>query len=190
MEPKRIQLPMTREVSDALRAGDTVLLSGTVYTARDAAHIRMAQAIEQGKPLPFDVKDQTIFYLGPAEAKPGTPIGAAGPTSSYRMDAYTPALLHRGLQAMLGKGCRSQQVVDAVKETGAVYFAAVGGTAALLSRHITACEVIAYEDLGPEAIRKLELEDFPAIVALDCLGNDQYRLGPQKYRERNQEQTR
>lgn len=177
---KKITLPMDSATIDSLRAGDTVLLSGTVYTARDAAHLRMEKAIQEGKPLPFDLKDQTIFYLGPGETKPGHVIGAAGPTSSYRMDPSTPLLLKYGMQAMIGKGPRGKAVVDAVMETGAVYFAAVGGTAALLSKHITECQVIAYEDLGTEAIRHLILKDFPAIVALDRYGNDQYKLGPER----------
>lgn len=180
---KRITLPMDRRTMDSLQAGDTVLLSGVVYSARDAAHLRMERCIREGYPLPFDLKDQTIFYLGPAETKPGQVIGSAGPTSSYRMDPSTPLLLEHGIQAMIGKGSRSTEVVEAVKRYGAVYFAAVGGTAALLSKHITACRVVAYEDLGPEAIRRLELKDFPAVVALDRRGNDQYVLGPQTYKQ-------
>ena len=179
-EPRRVALPMTPEALGALHAGDTVLLSGVAYTARDAAHQRMARCLETGQPLPFALQGQTIFYLGPAAARPGRVIGAAGPTSSYRMDAYTPALLQRGLQGMIGKGPRSKAVADAMKQYGAVYFAAVGGTAALLCRHIVSCEVVAYPDLGPEAVRRLVLEDLPAVVALDRYGQDQYRLGPRQ----------
>lgn len=177
---KKIILPMDAATIDSLHSGDTVLLSGTVYTARDATHLRMEKAIREGKPLPFDIRNQTIIYLGPGQTKPGTPIGAAGPTSSYRMDPFTPLLLEQGMQAMIGKGPRSQSVVDSVVRNGAVYFAAVGGTAALLSKRIIACETIAYEDLGPEAIRKLTLQDFPVVVALDRYGNDQYALGPKE----------
>ena len=184
---RKITLPMTRETIDALRAGETVLLSGTVYTARDAAHLRMEAAIAKGIPLPFGLKNQTVFYLGPGETKPGCAIGAAGPTSSYRMDSSTPLLLDHGMQAMIGKGPRGPQVVDSVIKHGAVYFAAVGGTAALLSKCITTCEIIAYEDLGTEAIRRLTLEDFPVIVALDRYGRDQYRLGPETYKQLEQE---
>lgn len=180
---KKITLPMDAATIDSLHAGDTVLLSGTVYTARDAAHLRMEQALRENRPLPFDIKEQTIFYLGPGETRPGAAIGAAGPTSSYRMDPSTPALLKSGLQAMIGKGPRSEEVVRAIMEHGAVYFAAVGGTAALLSKHITACQVIAYEDLGPEAIRKLTLVDFPAVVALDRYGRDQYAIGPAQWKQ-------
>ena len=177
---RKITLPMDAATISSLHAGDTVLLSGTVYTARDAAHLRMERAILDGAPLPFVLKDQTIFYLGPSATPPGAVIGAAGPTSSYRMDPSTPLLLKNGMQAMIGKGPRSQAVVDAVMEHGAVYFAAVGGTAALLSKCITECEIVAYEDLGTEAIRRLTLKDFPAIVALDRYGKDQYRLGPEQ----------
>ncbi len=180
---KRITLPMDQATINSLHAGDTVLLSGTVYSARDAAHLRMEQCMKDGGPLPFALQDQTIFYLGPGETRPGSVIGAAGPTSSYRMDPSTPALLQNGLQAMIGKGPRGPQVAEAIKQNGAVYFAAIGGTAALLSKHITACEVIAYEDLGTEAVRRLELKDFPVVVALDRYGCDQYALGPQRYRE-------
>lgn len=186
---RRITLPMSRQTLDSLRAGDSLLLSGTVYSARDVAHMRIVECIQTGAPIPFPIKDQTIFYLGPAAAKPGEPIGAAGPTSSYRMDAFTPQLLRLGLQTMIGKGPRSQTVIDAVRENGAVYFAAVGGTAALLSKHITACQVIAYEDLGPEAVRKLELDDFPVVVALDRYGNDQYILGPMAWKDNVKERT-
>ena len=160
-----------------------MLLTGTVYAARDAAHLRMEQTLRENRALPFTLQDQTIFYLGPGETKPGTVIGATGPTSSYRMDPFTHALLKSGMQAMIGKGPRCAEVVQSVVEHGAVYFAAVGGTAALLSKHITFCQVIAYEDLGPEAIRKLTLVDFPAVVALDRYGQDQYTLGPRQWKQ-------
>lgn len=186
---RRITLPMSRQILDSLRAGESLLLSGTVYSARDVAHMRIVKCIQTGTPIPFLLREQTIFYLGPAATKPGEPIGAAGPTSSYRMDAFTPQLLRLGLQAMIGKGPRSQTVIDAVKETGAVYFAAVGGTAALLSKHITACQVIAYEDLGPEAICKLELDDFPVVVALDRYGGNQYVLGPMAWQDKTRERN-
>lgn len=179
---RQITLPMDRETIDSLHAGDAVLISGVVYSARDAAHLRMKRCIISGGELPFDLHGQTIFYMGPSDTKPGNVIGAAGPTSSYRMDPFTPALLEIGLQAMIGKGPRSQEVIDAVVKHGAVYFAAVGGTAALLSKRITVYQIIAYEDLGTEAIRRLELKDFPAMVALDRYGNDQYTLGPQAYK--------
>ena len=182
---RKIDLPMDTETIDSLQAGQVVLLSGTVYTARDAAHLRMENAIQNGKELPFDLKHQTIYYLGPGEAKPGSVIGAAGPTSSYRMDSSTLNLLEQGVQAMIGKGPRNASVVEAVVKHGAVYFAAVGGTAALLSNHITSCEVIAYEDLGTEAIRRLTLREFPVIVALDRYGQDQYRIGPASYKQLN-----
>ena len=186
-EMKRISLPMDRQTIDSLRAGDTVLLSGLVYSARDAAHLRMARCLGEGGRLPFDLREQTIFYLGPSETRPGQVIGVTGPTSSYRMDPVAPLLLEYGLQAMIGKGPRSAEVTEAVKKQGAVYFAAVGGTAALLSKHIAACRVIAYEDLGAEAIRELELKDFPVVVALDRYGGDQYSLGPQTYRQKGVE---
>ncbi len=181
---RKITLPMDTAIIDSLHAGDTVLLSGVVFTARDAAHLRMAKAIMENRPLPFDLMNQSIFYLGPGQTPPGSVIGAAGPTSSYRMDLHTPLLLEQGLQAMIGKGPRSQAVLTAIKKHGAVYFAAVGGTAALLSKHITHCETIAYADLGTEAIRKLVLQEFPVIVALDRYGNDQFKLGPEAATQR------
>ena len=180
-EPIRIQLPITPDVAKSLRAGDSVLLNGSMLTARDAAHIRLAAAAAAGEPLPVSLEGQTIYYLGPAPAKPGMAIGAAGPTSSYRMDRYTPLLLSLGLRGMLGKGDRSAPVIDAIREWSAVYFAAVGGTAALLAKHITASKVIAYEDLGPEAIRCIEVKNFPAFVAIDCVGGDLYKTGPAAY---------
>lgn len=178
---KHIRLPITEEEIRKLHAGDIVTISGTLYTARDAAHKRMAEAVERGEGLPFDVKGQGIYYLGPAPAKPGHVIGSAGPTSSYRMDRYTPMLLENGLKVMIGKGRRNDEVIEAMKKHTAVYFAATGGAAALLARSITGCEVIAYEDLGTEAIRKLTLKDLKATVAIDCYGRNMYIDGPRKY---------
>ena len=178
---KHITLPIGPEELRQLHAGDVVAISGTLYTARDAAHKRMAEALDRGEDLPFDVKGQGVYYLGPAPAKPGQVIGSAGPTSSYRMDRYTPMLLERGLKVMIGKGRRSQAVVDAMVRYGAVYFAATGGAAALLAKSIVDCRVVAYDDLGTEAIRKLMLNDLMATVAIDCYGVDQYNRGPELY---------
>lgn len=174
MEAKRIQLPLRDEDIAELKAGDSVLLSGTLYTGRDAAHKRLFEAHERGEELPIDVKGQVLYYVGPTPARPGHVVGSCGPTSAYRMDAYTPMLLEQGLKGMIGKGRRGQSVVDAIKKHKAVYFAAVGGAAALISKSIVSSEVIAYEDLGPEAIRKYEIVDFPAIVVVDSEGNNQY----------------
>lgn len=171
----KVTLPLSKEMTMKLRAGDCVCLSGYVYSARDAAHVRLGKLMEAGKPLPMDVAGETIFYVGPAPAKPGHVIGSAGPTSSYRMDRYTVPLLNAGLRAVIGKGDRGQEVKEAMLRNKAVYFAAVGGAAALLSKHITSCELVAYEDLGTEAIRQIQLEDFPVIVAFDCMGNDLYQ---------------
>ena len=171
---RRIVLPTTKEELAGLRAGDMVFLSGTIYTARDAAHKRMAEALDAGEVLPIDVRDNTIYYMGPSPAREGMPIGSAGPTTASRMDKYTPRLLDLGLSGMIGKGKRSKEVIDAIVRNGAVYFAAIGGAGALLSKAITASEVIAYDDLGTEAIRKLTIENFPAIVVIDCLGTNLY----------------
>lgn len=171
----RVTLPLTDETVAKLKAGDCVSLSGVVYGARDAAHLRMGKLLEENKDLPVDVKGQTVFYVGPAPAKPGCVIGPAGPTSSYRMDRYTPRLLDAGLKGMIGKGDRSKEVKAAILRNKAVYFAAIGGVAALLSKHITACELVAYEDLGTEAIYRIRLEDFPVIVAFDSFGNNLYK---------------
>ena len=171
---RRIVLPTTKEELAGLRAGDMVFLSGTIYTARDAAHKRMAEALDAGEVLPIDVRDNTIYYMGPSPAREGRPIGSAGPTTASRMDKYTPRLLDLGLSGMIGKGKRSKEVIDAIVRNGAVYFAAIGGAGALLSKAITASEVIAYDDLGTEAIRKLTIENFPAIVVIDCLGTNLY----------------
>jgi len=166
----KIQLPLTVELAKSLKAGDVVYLNGTIYTGRDAAHKRLMEYIQEGRELPFDLKDSIIYYVGPSPTKPGHIIGSAGPTTSLRMDAYSPTLLEMGLKGMIGKGYRTAPVIESMMKNNAVYFAAVGGAAALLARQIKACEVIAFEDLGPEAIHRLEVEDFPVIVATDCRG--------------------
>ena len=176
-----ITVPMSREVARSLKAGDSVLLSGVIYTARDAAHKRLCELAEQGKPLPLDVKDGIIYFVGPTPAKPGEVIGSAGPTTSYRMDAYSPTLIELGLTGMIGKGKRNEAVVSAMKEHGAVYFGAIGGCGALLSRCIKKAEIIAYEDLGAEAIRRLEVENFPVVVIIDSEGNNLYETGMTNY---------
>ena len=178
----RIDLPLSREQLVTLRAGDEVRLFGTLYTARDAAHKRMAACLNEGKPLPFDVRGQLIYYVGPAPASPGHAVGPAGPTTSGRMDSYTPALLDAGMVGMIGKGKRSPEVIAAIKRNSAVYFGAVGGAAALIARRIISSEIIAYEDLGTEAIHRFTVADFPAIVLIDSLGNDLYEIGPARYR--------
>jgi len=178
---KKITAPLTHEQARTLRAGDVCLLSGTIYTARDAAHKRLCQLIEKGEKLPFDVENSVIYFVGPTPAKPGQAIGSAGPTTSYRMDAYSPALIKLGQTGMIGKGKRGKEVVDAMQEHGAVYFGATGGCGALLSRCIKKAEVIAYEDLGAEAIRKLTVEDFPVVVIIDSLGNNLYETGRKAY---------
>jgi fumarate hydratase subunit beta len=180
--PKIVKLPLTAKVIAGLRTGDSVRLSGVMYTARDAAHKRMVEAFEKGLPLPFEVKGQTIYYMGPAPAKPGRIIGSAGPTTSYRMDIYAPRLMEAGLKGMIGKGQRSQPVLDAIKMNKAVYFAAIGGIGALMSKRIIKAEVIAYADLGTEAIRKLEVEDFPVTVINDIYGGDLYQRGKVRYK--------
>lgn len=170
-----LEIPATKHQIAALRAGDRVLLSGTMYTARDAAHKRMTDALDRGEPLPFPVEGAFIYYAGPSPAKPGQVIGAAGPTTSYRMDEFAPRLLDIGLMAMIGKGDRSPQVMEAIKRNGAVYFAAVGGAGALIAKSVQRVETIAYQDLGAEAITKLTVKDFPVIVAIDSQGNDLYK---------------
>ncbi|MCR4762394.1 MAG: Fe-S-containing hydro-lyase [Lachnospiraceae bacterium] len=174
---KHLELPFAGEEAKKLRAGDAVLLSGVIYTARDAAHKRMAGLLADGKPLPFPIAGQTIYYLGPSPARPGQVIGSAGPTTATRMDRYTPALLDLGLKGMIGKGRRSAEVVEAMKRNGAVYFAAIGGAGALLSKAITSVEIVAWEDLGTEAVRRLTVRDFPAIVAIDATGTSLYQEG-------------
>ncbi len=171
---KYVSLPLTDEVVQSLKIGDRIMLNGYLYTARDAAHKRMIQGLDQGNDLPFDIVNQTVFYVGPSPAKPGQIIGSAGPTTSYRMDPYTERLLDIGLKGMIGKGLRSQSVIDSIKKNTAVYFGAVGGAAALIAKSIISKELVAYEDLGPEAIYKLEVRDFPVIVVIDCLGNCLY----------------
>ncbi len=177
----RITSPIEAEIIKELRVGTRVLISGVIYTARDAAHQRLVQALDKGDGLPFDLKGQTIYYMGPSPAKPGQVIGSAGPTTSSRMDKYTPRLIAAGLRAMIGKGNRSQEVKEAIKKYKAVYFATIGGAGALLAKSIKQVEIIAYEDLGAEAIRRLNVEDFPAIVANDIYGEDLFEQGKAKY---------
>ena len=171
---KHIKAPLTDETINDLKAGDYVYISGTIYTARDAAHIRMDEALGRNEELPISMRQNIIYYMGPSPAREGRPIGSAGPTTASRMDKYAPKLLDLGLKGMIGKGKRNQNVKDAIVRNKAVYFAAIGGAGALLSKSITASEVVAYDDLGTEAIRKLEVEDFPAIVVIDSKGNDLY----------------
>lgn len=178
---RKINVPISKEDAGSLRAGDYVYLTGTIYTARDAAHKRMQEAIDENAPLPIDMDRNVIYYMGPSPAREGRPIGSAGPTTASRMDKYAPELLDRGLGAMIGKGKRSQAVIDAIIRNGAVYFAAVGGAGALLSQRIISSEVIAYDDLGTEAIRKLEVVDFPVIVVIDCEGNNLYETAIKEY---------
>lgn len=180
---KYINVPLDTEEIMKLNAGDYVYLSGIIYTARDAAHNRMYEALQRGESLPLEMKDNAIYYLGPSPAREGKVIGSAGPTTSSRMDKYTPALLELGLKCMIGKGKRSKEVKEAIVKNGAVYFAAVGGAGALLSRSILASEVIAYEDLGTEAIRKLTVKDLPVIVVVDSRGNDLYETAMKKYEQ-------
>lgn len=181
-QPIKITSPLTDADVMKLRAGDKCLISGVIYTARDAAHKRLVELLDMGKPLPLELSGQIIYYVGPTPAKPGQVIGSAGPTTSGRMDAYTARLLALGLKGMIGKGARSKDVLDAMKKHKAVYFAAVGGAAALIARTIKKAEIIAYEDLGPEAIRRLEVVDFPAIVVNDAIGGDLFQQGVEKYR--------
>ena len=169
---KKINLPITDEDIKNLKAGDSVLLTGKIITGRDAAHKRLFELLEQGKPLPVDLRGEVIYYVGPAPAKPGYAVGPAGPTSSYRMDKYTPALLDLGLRGMIGKGARSQEVIDSIVKNKAVYFAAIGGAAALIAKSIKQEELLCYEDLGTEAVRRYTVEDFPCVVAIDCEGNN------------------
>ena len=166
-----------------LKSGDYVYITGTIYVARDAAHKRMIEALQRGEKLPIDIKDSTIYYMGPSPAREGRPIGSAGPTTATRMDRYAPTLLDLGEKAMIGKGKRSREVIEAVVRNGAVYFAAVGGAGALLSKCIKSSEVVAYEDLGTEAIRKLEVENFPVIVVVDCEGNNLYETAVKEYQK-------
>lgn len=180
---KYLTEPFTEEKITQLKAGDYVYITGTVYTARDAAHKRMAESLEKGEGLPFNIHDQLIYYLGPSPAREGCVIGSAGPTTSSRMDKYAPQLLNLGLRGMIGKGKRSEQVIDAIVKNRGIYFAAVGGAGALLSKCIKKAEVIAYEDLGTEAIRKLEVEKLPVIVVIDAEGWNQYEIAVEKWRK-------
>ncbi len=181
-EIKRITTPLTPETVESLRAGDQVLISGAVYAARDAAHARLVALLDEGKELPFDIRGQVVYYVGPSPAKPGQVIGSAGPTTSTRMDAYSPRLMELGLKGMIGKGSRSRAVKDAMRTHKAVYFGAVGGAAALIARRITGSEIVAWEELGSEAIRRLTVVDFPAHVINDIYGGDLYEEGRGRYR--------
>jgi len=178
----KITTPLTDDTVSRLKAGDQVSISGVLYTARDAAHKRLVALLDEGKELPFDIKGAVIYYVGPSPAKPGNVVGSAGPTTSYRMDAYSERLMEVGMKGMIGKGARAQNVVDAMVKHKAVYFAAIGGAAALIARSIKSVELIAYEDLGPEAIRRMEVEDFRAVVINDIHGADLYKMGQEKYR--------
>ena len=180
---KHIHTPITEEITADLKAGDYVYITGTLYVARDAAHKRMMEVLDEGKELPIDIKDCTIYYMGPSPAREGRPIGSAGPTTASRMDKYAPRLLDLGLKGMIGKGKRSDAVKEAIVRNGAVYFAAVGGAGALLSKSILSSEVVAYDDLGTEAIRRLEVKDFPVIVVIDSLGNNLYETAIEEYKQ-------
>jgi len=180
-QPIRLKTPLSDADVEKLKAGDKVFLNGVIYTGRDAAHKRLFDLLKEGKPLPVDLKGQVIYYVGPAPAKPGRAIGSAGPTTSGRMDAYSPKLMEIGLKGMIGKGMRKKEVIEAMKKYKAVYFAATGGAGALLAKAIKKAQVVAYEDLGPEAITRLEVEDFPVIVVNDTKGNDLYQQGMQQY---------
>ena len=179
----KVTAPLSREDARKLKSGDSVLLSGVIYTARDAAHKRLCELVAEGKELPLDVKDAIIYFVGPTPAKPGQAIGSAGPTTAYRMDAYSPTLIREGLTGMIGKGKRGPEVIDAMKEYGCVYFGAIGGAGALLSSCVKKAEIIAYEDLGAEAIRRLEIEDLPVTVIIDAEGNNLYETGRKAYLE-------
>lgn len=177
----RLETPLTLEKIKDLKAGDQILLSGTIYTGRDAAHKRLVELVENNQPLPFDPVDQVIYFVGPTPTKPGKVFGSGGPTTSGRMDAYSPVLLSLGLKGMIGKGRRNQQVKEAIKKYKGIYFGAIGGAGAYISNCIESCEIIAFEDLGPEAIRKLTVLDFPVTVIIDCDGNDLYEIGRENY---------
>ncbi len=179
---KYIKAPFDQKEIDTLKAGDYVYISGTIYTARDAAHKRMYEALEGGQSLPFDIKNNVIYYMGPSPAREGRPIGSAGPTTASRMDKYAPKLMDMGLKGMIGKGKRSEAVIDSIVRNQGIYLAAVGGAGALLSKSIQSSEVIAYDDLGTEAIRRLEVKDFPAIVVIDKEGNNLYEMAVKEYR--------
>ncbi len=178
---KSVKTPLDSATIKSLKAGDLVSISGVLYTARDAAHKRLVELVKNGEPLPLELEGQIIYYAGPTPSKPGRPIGSAGPTTSYRMDPYAPILIEKGLKGMIGKGERSEPVVEAMKKHGAVYFAATGGAGVLIARSVRSAEVVAYPDLGPEAIRRLEVVDLPAIVAQDCQGGNLYKEGRRHY---------
>jgi fumarate hydratase subunit beta len=180
---KKISTPFTEDMVRKLKAGDSIMLTGYIYTARDAAHKRLVELLDKGEKLPFDIENQIIYYVGPTPAKEGQPIGSAGPTTSYRMDAYSPRLIEAGLTGMIGKGLRGEAVVEAMKHKGAVYFAAIGGAAALTAKCVKSAELIAYEDLGAEAIRKLYVENLPLIVVIDAEGQNFYEIGQKSYLE-------
>ncbi|MCX7715120.1 MAG: Fe-S-containing hydro-lyase [Clostridia bacterium] len=181
--PIHIQVPLTQDAIKNLKAGDSVLISGVIYTARDAAHERMVESYQKGEGFPININRQLIYYAGPCPAKPGEVIGSCGPTTAGRMDKFTPLLLDNGLSAMLGKGSRTKEVVEAIKRNTAVYFGAIGGAGALIAQCITEAEVVAYDDLGTEAIRKLTVKDLPAVVLIDCEGNDLYVTGQTMYKQ-------
>ena len=178
---QHMNVPMTKEEAASLKAGDYVYLTGTIYTARDAAHKRMDEALDRGESLPFDIEGSIIYYMGPSPAREGRAIGSAGPTTASRMDKYTPRLLDLGMGAMIGKGKRSKAVMDAIVRNGAVYFAAVGGAGAILSKCILSSEIVAYEDLGTEAVRRLAIQDFPVVVVMDALGNNLYETAVKEF---------
>ena len=180
-ETYNLTTPLTEETTRNLKAGDIVYLNGTIFTARDAAHKRLVDLIEAGEELPFDLEGSIIYFVGPTPPKPGDPIGSAGPTTSYRMDSYSPTMLKHGSKGMIGKGKRNQDVKDACKEYGGIYFGATGGAGALLVKQITEAEVIAYPELGPEAVRKITVKDFPVTVINDTFGNDLYQMGREQY---------
>ena len=178
---RHINAPLDAQTARELRAGDYVYITGTIYTARDAAHKRLIELLDNGKELPINIKDETIYYVGPSPAKPGQVIGSAGPTTSYRMDPYAPRLLDLGLKGMIGKGKRNDEVIDAIKRNKAVYFGAIGGAAALIAKSIVEAEIIAYEDLGAEAIRKIKVKDMPLVVIIDIEGTNLYEVGKENY---------
>ena len=177
----KLHTPLTEEKVKGLKAGDSILLSGVIYSARDAAHKRLIDLLNEGKNLPLNIENETIYYVGPSPAKPGNIIGSAGPTTSYRMDAYAPKLMDLGLKGMIGKGARNKEVIDAIIRNNAVYFGAIGGAAALIAKSIVKSEIIAYEDLGAEAIRRMEVKDMPLVVIIDSEGNNLYEIGQQEY---------
>lgn len=179
----KLHTPLTEDKILSLKAGDSILLTGVIYSARDAAHKRLIELLDKGKDLPLNIKDEIIYYVGPSPAKPGQIIGSAGPTTSYRMDAYAPRLMELGLKGMIGKGARNKEVIDSIKKNKSVYFGAIGGAAALIGKSIIKSEIIAYEDLGAEAIRRMEVKDMPLVVIIDSQGNNLYDIGQKSYLE-------